>query len=452
MRRLLNLDDKEFYTKLFAIVIPIAVQNLINFSVSMIDTLMLGVLGEVQLSAAAIANQMSFMFMILSFGIAAGSSVLCAQYWGRGDIPQIKKAISLMYRVVLMLAVIFMSGALLFPHQIVGIFITDTAVIAEAVIFLRIIGLSFLFSGFTNTTIGLLRSIGTVKISVVVYSVSLLVNATLNYALIFGKFGCPQMGIRGAAIATLTARIVESIITAVYMFKYENKLKVKLSDLKTMDYGLVPVFLQYASPVLINELLWTTGNSLVVVIIGRMGREFVAANSICSVLFQFAGVVIFGLSSAASTIIGHTVGEGDYEKVKQRAFTFMRISVLVGLFASLIMFTGRYVLIEFYNISDLARSYAYSITGVASVLVIFQTVCMVLMMGVLRGGGDTKFVTVADVFFMWLVALPLGAYTGLVLGLPVGVVYACLKCDEVVKSMISATRVIRGRWIKDITR
>lgn len=452
MRRLLNLDDKEFYTKLFAIVLPIAIQNLINFGVSMLDTLMLGVLGEVQLSAASIANQLSFMFMILSFGIAAGSSVLSAQYWGKGDIIQIKKVVSLMYRVVFCLALIFMSAALLIPNQIVGLFITDTAVIEQAVIFLRIIGLSFLFSGFTNTTIGMLRSIGTVKISVVVYSASLLVNATLNYALIFGKFGFPAMGIRGAAIATLIARMVESVIAAIYLFKYDQKLRLRFSDLKEMNFELVPVFIRYASPVLLNEFLWTTGNSLVMVIIGRMGREFVAANSICSVLFQFAGVAIFGFSSAASTIIGHTVGEGDYEKVKMRAFTFMKLSVIIGLFASLIMFTGRNILIEFYNISDLARGYAYSITGVASVVVIFQSICMVLMMGVLRGGGDTKFVTVADVVFMWLVALPLGAYTGLVLKLPVALVYACLKCDDVLKSALSATRVIRGRWIKDITR
>lgn len=452
MRKLFNLDDKEFYTKLFAIVLPIAVQNLINFGVSMLDTLMLGVLGEVQLSAASIANQLSFMFMILSFGIAAGSSVLSAQYWGKGDITQIKKVVSLMYRVVFGLAILFMGAALLIPYQVVRLFITDTAVIEQAVLFLRIIGLSFLFSGFTNTTIGMLRSIGTVKISVVVYSASLVTNAVLNYALIFGKFGFPALGIQGAAIATLIARMVEASIAATFLFKYDKKLGIRLSDLKQLDLELIPVFIRFASPVLLNEMLWTTGNSLVVVIIGRMGREFVAANSICSVLFQFAGVAIFGLSSAASTIIGHTVGEGDYEKAKMRALTFMKLSIVVGLFASLIMFTGRNILIEFYNISELARGYAYSITAVASVLVIFQTICMVLMMGILRGGGDTKFVTVADVVFMWLVALPLGAYTGLKLGLPVAVVYGCLKCDEVLKTFLSAARVLRGRWIKDITR
>jgi putative MATE family efflux protein len=445
-------DDKVFYRRILAIALPIALQNLINFGVNAMDTIMLGMLGEVQLSAAAIANQLTFMYMILSFGIARGSGVLIAQYWGKKDVPQIKKVMAFMYRAVMALAVAFTALAVFAPGFVMSLFIKDQQVIAEGIVYLRVIGYACLFSGITNVTIGALRSVGTVHISVIVYSISLIVNVSLNWVLIFGHLGAPRLGILGAAIATLIARIVETCIILVFLFRYEKKLAIRLRELMQFDSAVVGGFVRYALPVLLNEMLWTSGNAAMTAVIGHMGREFVAANSISSVLFQLAGTAIFGMSSAAATIIGNTIGEGDYEKAAHRGNAFVLLGAGIGLVMGLVLFAVRVPVIGFYHISELAKSYAMGITAVASVYILFQAVSMICMMGVLRGGGDTRFVMVADVLFMWLIGIPLGAWAGLKLGWPVPMVYALLKCEDLFKTAIVLWRIPSRRWIRDVTR
>lgn len=437
-----------------AITLPIALQNLINFGVGMMDTLMVGKIGEVQLSAASMANQMTFMFMILSFGIANGCNVLSAQYWGRGDRAQVRRVVSFMYRVVMVLAVCFTLVAVLAPEWVLRLFIPDPRVIAEGVVYLRVVGWGFLFSGVTNSTIGMLRSIGTVRISVIIYSASLVVNTVLNYVLIFGKLGFPAMGIAGAAVATLISRAVETSIALIFLFRFEHELRFRPADLLHAGSEVRRAATRYSLPVLLNEILWSSGSMVVAAVLGHMGREVVAANSICMVLFQFAQSAIFGVSTSAATIIGNTIGEGNYELARRRARAYVGLAVLCGCVASLLMQMARFPLIGFYgdSISDLARANAYGMSAVASMLAIPQTVSMVLMMGVLRGGADTRFVMVADVAFMWLIAIPLGALAGLQWGLAVPLVYLFLKCEDLFKMVVAAWRVLSGRWIRDTTR
>jgi putative MATE family efflux protein len=380
-KQLLCLEDKAFYRRIRMIALPIALQNLIQFAVSMMDTLMVGRLGEIQLSASAIANQMSFMFMILSFGVANGCAVLSAQHWGKGNIAQVKQVMAFMLRVVLGLGVVFAAVAMSAPGWVMRLFIEDAQVVSEGADYLRILGVSYLYSGFTIGLISFLRSVGTVRISVFVYLVSLFVNTGLNYVLIFGHLGFPAMGIRGAAIATLIARLVELGIVLVFLFRLENKLRVRAADLNHTHPAIVRDALRYASPVLFNEMLWTSANMFIASVLGHMGREVVAANSICSILFQFTQVAVFGLSSSASTIIGNTIGEGNYAAAQRRARAFSGLSALFGAAACVLMFFSRYGLIEFYRLSDLARSYAYQMSAAASALAILQSVSIVLMMG-----------------------------------------------------------------------
>ena len=394
---------------------------------------------------------MAFMFMVISFGVANGCNVLSAQHWGKGNIGEIKKIISFMFRVVFLLSVLFALLAIVTPGAVMRLFIEDRLVIEEGMIYLRIIGVGFLFSGFTNATIGVLRSTGTVRISVVIYSVSLVINTCLNYVLIFGKFGAPALGIAGAAIATLISRMAETAIALIYLFRFEEKIGMRPKDLLKTDPRIVRDFLRYSTPVLINEVVWSSGNAMISVVIGHMGREFVAANSICSVLTQLANAGIYGISNAAATIVGNTIGAGEYDRAKRRAKAFLGISLVGGSCAAAIMFLMRTPLIGLYNISDTAREYAFQITAVASFLLILQTIAMVMMMGVLRGGGDTRFVMFADVIFMWVVALPLGAVAGLWLALPVPVVYTVLKCEDMFKTGVSIARVLGGKWVRDVT-
>ncbi|MEY8374128.1 MATE family efflux transporter [Merdimmobilis hominis] len=443
--------DQTFYKKLGAIAIPIMLQNLITFGVSMMDTLMLGRLGEVQMSAAALANQLFYMLMVIGFGIANGSNVLIAQYWGRGDTEKIRSILSVMYKVVLVVGLTFSAVALFAPGAVMSFFTTDEAVIAEGIKYLKIMGWVAVFYAMTTSTACMFRSVGSVTIAVLVNATSLVVNTSLNWVLIFGHLGFPALGISGAAIATAISRTLEFVIMMTYLLVKDQKIGFRLKNLGGWDRDIAHRFVGTAAPVVFNEVLWSSGAITVTMIIGRMGTEFVAANSIYSVVNQLATVAIFGLSNASAAVIGHTIGEGEPIKAQERAKTLLAMGLGIGLIASAIVFFARPIVINFYNVSEVTKGYAYDIMGVGSLIIVFLALSSVSMMGVLRGGGDVKFVLFMDVFFMWVVAIPLGYLAGLVWKLPVLVVYLILKCDEILKSTFACIRVLRGRWVRDVT-
>lgn len=417
----------------------------------MADTVMLGMLGEIQLSAASIANQLGFIFMLFGFGTGSGAVVLVSQFWGKKDVDSIHKTITVMYRIMIAASLVFTVLAVFFPRAVVSVFTTDELVILEAVTFLRIVGISYLFAGIASTTVTVLRAVRTVKISIVVYICSLVINIVLNWILIFGKLGAPALGAAGAAIATCIARFFEFAISMVFMFFFENKIKYKFKMLFARKLGILRNFMKNASPVVINELLWGTGMSVVAIVVGRMGREFVAANSICSVLSQLVTIIMAGIANGSAVIIGNTVGEGKYGRAKEYSYTILALSFLFGLISSGLVLLLKNPMISLYNISPLARTYANQIMIIFSVLVVFNSVNCTTLVGILRGGGDTRFVLVVDVVFMWIISIPLGFLTGLFLGWPVWAVYIVLKSDEVLKVIASVIRVLNGNWINDVT-
>ncbi|MFR9189369.1 MAG: MATE family efflux transporter [Anaerotruncus massiliensis (ex Togo et al. 2019)] len=325
----LFVNDRGFYKSLMLIAVPIALQNLITVAVSMMDTLMIGQLGEVQLSATSIANQLWFMLMVVCFGVAGGANVLIAQYWGKRDVEVIRRVEAITYKIGMAAAVVFSCVALFFPRQFMGIFTTEEAVIDFGVQYLRILGWSYPFYTAANLTIMMLRSVGTVNISIAVYLASLVVNTSLNYVLIFGKFGAPRLEVRGGAIATVCARLVEFGIAAGYLFLKEKKIRFSLRDLLPSNRDFYRKYFTVSIPVIGNELMWGIGTSITAVVIGRMGTNFVAANSIYTVINQLVSVMIFGVGNAALTVVGNTIGAGEYEKAKQRSVMLLALSVVL---------------------------------------------------------------------------------------------------------------------------
>ncbi|TPE20670.1 MATE family efflux transporter [Clostridium perfringens] len=444
--------DKRFYRLLFSIALPIAVQNLITFMVSMVDTLMVGALGEIQLSAVSIANNLFFVLTILMFGLAGGSNIMISQYWGKGNVKTIHKILAIMYRVCLLITGIFIFIALFLPKYFMGIFTTDKAVIYFGASYLRIVCIGYLFYSITNCTIMMLRSVKTVSISIIVYTASLVVNSILNWILIFGNLGAPELGIRGAAIATVCARITEFSIVLVFMFIYERKIGLKIEHLLKLDKEILKDYVGLCTPVLCNELLWAIGASMISVIVGRMGTEVVAANSINGVAHQFVTVFIFGMSNATAVIIGNTIGEGKKEKAKEYAYSIGIFSVVMGCISGLMILLIKPFVVNFYNVSYSTKLIAMEIMTVTSGIIVFQSLASNFMMGVLRGGVDAKFVLINDLIFMWLVAIPGGFFVAFVLELPVALVFLVIKCDEILKSLTSVYRVISGKWINDVTK
>lgn len=444
--------DRRFYRLLFSIALPIAVQNLITFMVSMVDTLMVGALGEIQLSAVSIANNLFFVLTILMFGLAGGSNIMISQYWGKGNVKTIHKILAIMYRVCLLITGIFIFIALFLPKYFMGIFTTDKAVIDFGASYLRIVCIGYLFYSITNCTIMMLRSVKTVSISIIVYTASLVVNSILNWIFIFGNLGAPELGIRGAAIATVCARITEFSIVLVFMFIYERKIGLKLEHLLKLDKEILKDYVGLCTPVLCNELLWAIGASMISVIVGRMGTEVVAANSINGVAHQFVTVFIFGMSNATAVIIGNTIGEGKKEKAKEYAYSIGIFSVVMGCISGLMILLIKPFVVDFYNVSYSTKLIAMEIMTVTSGIIVFQSLASNFMMGVLRGGGDAKFVLINDLIFMWLVAIPGGFFVAFVLELPVALVFLVIKCDEILKSLTSVYRVISGKWVNDVTK
>ena len=401
------VKDKDFYGQMLKIAVPIAFQNMLTFAVSMMDTVMLGSLGEVAISASSLANQLTFILSVIMFGVSGGSNVLISQYWGKKDIGAIHKVLAIMYRVVLALVIVFSIVALFMPEGFLRIFTTDQRVIEQGVAYLKIVVWSFFFYAVTNVTLNMLRSVRAVKIAIVVYTVSLLVNTFFNWVFIFGKLGAPAMGIRGAAIGTLIARITEFAIVIVYMFRYDNKIKLKLKNLLPTDKQMIKDFAVNSFPVICNELLWAIGASILSVVVARMGTEVVAANSINNVAMQLVSVMVFGISAAAQVIVGNTIGAGDYEKLHQVTVTLKIFGIAIGVIAAVMMLAMKPLMMVLYNVSDLTKVYTGQIMTVTAFLLLFRGPENVNMMGILRGGGDSRFVLVADIIFMLTLAIPL---------------------------------------------
>ena len=444
--------DKAFYKMVLALAVPIAMQNLITTGVSMMDTIMLGALGEIQLSAASLAGQVSFIFMIFNFGISGGAGVLTAQYWGKRDITAIKHIMATMYRVSLSVGAFAMLISLFFPAQIMSIFSREPEVVAEGIKYLQIMAFTYVMYGVTITTIGVLRTVGTVKISLIVYSLSFITNVFFNWVFIYGNLGAPRLEIRGAALGTLIARVTEFLVITAFMRYKEKDLHFRWRDILPTDAGRSAEFRRTAAPVAINELVWASGFSMLSVIMGQMGSMVVAANSICQVMIQFVSVFFQGVGNASAVVIGNTIGQGRYKDAEDRAKTLLALSVILGLCACGLLLLLKPIAINFYNVSEATKQLASQIMTVASVVVIFSSIAMITVVGTLRGGGDVKFGLFIDVVFLWAVAIPLGFFTGLKLGLPAVIVYSCLRVDELLKSVFCFTRILSQKWLRDLTK
>jgi putative MATE family efflux protein len=448
----LFVRDKSFYRQLAVITIPIALQNLINVGVSMADTMMVGALGETQLSGVSLANQLGFVLLLLSFGTGGGAGVLIAQYWGKREVGPIHMAITLMYRVMLAASLLFTAAAVFFPQYVMGVFSTDAGVIAEGASYMRIVGAVFPIWSLTTVTLTMLRSVRAVNISVAVSLSAFVTNLFLNWVFIFGNLGAPALGVAGAAIATAISRLVEFCIACTYLLVFEKNIRYRAKSLFTGQVGkIAKSFADTAMPVALNELVWSLGAATIAVIIGRMGREFTAAQAIGNVLSQFVTIILFAMANASAVITGNTVGAGEYNKAKEYGVTFLVLSGALGLVSGGVVLLLKDFMLSMYSISELAHCYGGQVITIIAGITFFQSVNCTAIVGILRGGGATRFALVVDAIFLWLVSIPLGFFTGLYLGWPVWAVYIILRFDEVLKVLACLPKIFRGNWINDIT-
>ena len=448
----LNINWHVFYRNIFALVVPMAVQNLINVGVTAIDVVMLGKVGETALSGSSLAGQIQFIMMLFFFGITSGATVLTAQYWGKKDTRTIEKILGMGLSVSLIVAVVFMLAALVIPETLLRIYSSDADVIAEGVKYLRIVGLSYLFIAFTQVYLNIMRSIERVLIATFVYFMSLVVNVVINALLIFGLFGFPKLGIVGAAFGTLCARMTETAIVLIYARMKNKEVRIRFHDMLHIDRILLKDYLVYAMPVVLNELMWGLGSSANTAVIGHMGSAAVAANSVAQVARQLATVVVFGISNATAIYLGKTIGARQIAHAKVYARRFVFLSLLLGMIGGILILLAGPVAGASLQLTQEAKQYMNFMFFVMSYFTVAQSVNTTMVVGVFRAGGDTRFGLIMDVSTMWGCSILIGAIAAFVFHASVPVVYVILMSDELIKIPICIHRYRTYKWLKNVTR
>ncbi len=445
------LGDKAFYRNVVAIALPISLQSLITIGVNMMDTVMLGKLGDTAISASSLANQFINIFHICCMGMGMGASVLTSRYWGMQDKNSLRKAVTIMLRLCFVFGLGFTLATIFAPAGIMSIYTTEQPIIEAGVSYFYWSIPCYWLMGFSLCCTIVLRSAGQVRLPLVSSIIAFFINIFCNYVFIFGKFGAPRMEVAGAALGTLISRTFEFLFICGYFFFFDKKICYRLKHLVMKCGDMLRDYLQVSIPVLVSDTLLALGNSAVAMVMGRIGATFVSANAITTVTQQLSTVFIQGVSNASSIITGHTLGEGDTERAQRQGVTFLGLGAVIGVLAGgLIMLLSGPVISFYSNVSAETKQIADQLMIAVGFIVIFQSMNSILTKGVLRGGGDTTFLMVADILFLWVASVPLGYLAGLVWHFPPFWIYCLLKIDQVIKSVWCIFRLKSRKWIKKI--
>lgn len=442
--------DKKFYRQVAGIAVPIALQGFITTGVNMMDTLMIGIVGETQLSAVSLANQFISIYQILCMGIGMGASVLVARYYGMRDRDSLKKTVAIMVRLCVGMAALFCLVTAFFPEWIMGIYTVEDAIISNGVRYLEYSVITYFLLGLSLTSTIVLRNVQKVKLPLYTSIGAFFINVGANYVFIFGKFGFPEMGVAGAAVGTLIARVFEFGIICGYLFLRDQEIGVRISDVFRKVGNLWREYIRISIPVLLSDGILAIGNNSVAMVIGRLGESFVAANAVTAMTQQLSTTVIQGFSQAGAIVTGYTLGEGDKGKAQEQGYAFLGIGILFGAIGAGIIMLIAEPMITAYNLSAQTQEIARELMRAISLIVLFQATNSIMTKGVLRGGGDTKILMVADNIFLWVASIPLGILAGLVFHLPAFWIYFFLKVDQVLKAVWCVIRLRSGKWIKKI--
>lgn len=444
--------EKSFYKTLVLLAIPIILQNVITFCVGFADNIMIGSLGDYAISGVYMANQVQTLLQMFILGIAGAMQVISTQYWGKRDIKSIKIITAIAFRFAIAVSLLLLLAALFFPSKVLGIFTGDKLVIAEGIKFLKYVCYSYVFFAIAQLLISSMRSVETVRIGMYVSIVTLVTDVFLNWLLIFGNMGMPKLGVEGAGIATLVSRIAEAGVMVVYVGFIDKKIHLKLKDMLLRDHFLLKDYLKYGLPVIGGQLVWAANMLGSGAIIGHLNAEAIASMSMTNMLNHLLYIWSLGLSAAVGIIAGKTVGAGEYEKMKLYAKTMQVIFLGMGLASGLIVFLLRDPFLSLYNVSDNTMAVARQFMAVLSFTMIGQCYQAPSLGGLVRAGGDTSFVFKNDAIFVFLVVLPSALIAMYVFHAAAWVIYACLKCDQILKCFVAIVKINRFNWMKNLTR
>ncbi len=443
-------NDKEFFKTFVKLAIPIALQNLVASSLNMVDTVMVGQLGETEIAAVGLANQFFFLLNLLMFGIVSGSAIYTSQYWGKRDLPNLRRVLGLSLMLSISAAFIFTCVSLLLPSQVIRIFSEDARVIELGSQFLRIVGLSYMITAVTFSFSFVLRSTGQAKLPMRISVMALLINTALNYLLITGKFGFPALGVRGSAIATVIARTIEVTVLLTIIYKNQYPVAAKLHEMMDLSKEFVGRFLNTTIPVILNESFWSLGVTMYSVAYGRMGTDVVASINIASTVERLAMVLFVGMGNACAVMVGNQIGAGQEGKAFDYAKKFLITGPFIGIFMGIALILSSKGILSVYNVSSGVYEAAARVLFVIALAMPVKIYNMIMIVGVLRSGGDTKFSLIIDTIGVWFIAVPLAFLGGLVWKLPVHWVYTFIIAEEVFKFTLGVRRFVTKKWINNL--
>ncbi len=444
--------NRSFYRALFTMLITLALQNLIAYSVNMADNIMLGSYSQPALSGAAAVNQIFFIVQQLALGIGDGLVILAAQYWGEGRVSPIRRLTGTAMKFGVLCSVIIIALCMLMPARLLGIFTRDAAIIAEGTSYLSIIQFTFLFFIMTQVLMAALRSVEIVKISFYISIVSLVVNVGINYTLIFGRFGMPELGVRGAAIGTLAARILEFVIILIYVLRIDKRLKLFSERFLKRDAALTKDYFRTEVPILLSSLLWAVSVPMQTAILGHLSSDAIAANSVATTFYQYLKVIVQAMSAASAVMIGRAIGIGKMERIRSDARTLAVIDVIIGLILGLLLFALRGPLLSLYRIGDSALQLADRLIVIMSVVMVGMSYQMPVSFGIIRGGGDARFTMIMNMISTWAIVMPLSFLAAFVWKWPVPFVVMAIQADQIFKGLPTFIRFRSYKWIRKLTR
>lgn len=446
-----NEKDREFYRRIYQLVTPIVIQNLLSAAVGSADVVMLNYVGQSAISAVSLATQYTNILFMFYYGLGTGATMLCAQYYGKGEYEPIRVIQGFALRISLIASIVFALAALFKPELMMLVFTRDQELISLGAVYLRYMSITYLCWGILEIYLAVLRSIGEVKISMILNVLAFILNIILNAVFIFGLFGAPKMGVAGVALATMLSRIVQLIGCFVVSLR-QKEIKLKFRYMFKKNKLLMQDFIKLSLPALGNDIVWGLAFSMYSVIMGHMGSDVVAANSLVTVVRNFGSTFCFGIGSGGTILLGNIIGRNEMEEAKECASRVLKLAIAAGAFGGMIVLLVSPLVLEFATLTETAHRYLKYMLLINSYYIMGGAVNATLIAGVFRAGGDSRFGFICDTIDMWVYAVPLGFIAAFVLKLPVMVVYFLLCTDEFVKWPWVFKHYRSMKWLKNITR
>ncbi len=443
-------DDPEYFPNIRKIAIPIIIQQFTFSGLNMLGVVFVGQKGEVSVAAVGLAGQLAFLLNLVHFGIISGAAMFTAQFWGRKDVPNLRRVLGLCLILAISASLIFFTLAQFLPSQILSIYTKDPEVIALGTSYVRVFSWTYLFFAITFSYALVMRSTGDVRTPTTVSVSALLLSTFLSYSLIFGKFGLPELGIQGAAVAAVIARALECITLISTTYAKKSPVAASLKELTNFDRTFLVKVIKPMSPVIINELFWALGTTTYNAIYGRMGTESFAAMNIVSTIEQLAFVIFIGIANATSVSVGNRIGAGQEDEAYLYAGRSIGLGIAGGILIGLLLQLVKAPILSLYNVSPEVIENAGNVINVITFFLWLRVNNMTIVVGILRAGGDTRFSMFIDGFIIWLVGVPMAYLGANVWGLPVYLVYLCAMSEEATKWLLGIHRYFSRKWIHNL--